>query len=186
MDYTSLIKEVNIPELIKVLRNYSEVAITAAVGKLVCDAANAVEALSNENAILHQQFKDLNEAFRIESKARQKAEAEVKQAAKRNAELHAELEKWVSAAEKSAQPHWVSVKDEKPKDKQECFVAFKGPLGFIYDHGRFYDELNSGLDEDTFEDGTSGFVLDGDVGYALESIDYWMSIKPQEVQDADK
>ena len=65
----------------------------------------------------------------------------------------------------------MSVKDEKPKDKQECFVAFKGPLGFIYDHGRFYDELNSGLDEDTFEDGTSGFVLDGDVGYALESID---------------
>ena len=78
---------------------------------------------------------------------------------------------------KAAQPHWVSV-EEPPKDKQECFVAFKGPLGFVYDTGRFYDDLNSGLDEDIFEDGTSGFVLGGEVGYALGSIDYWMPIEP--------
>ena len=75
------------------------------------------------------------------------------------------------------QPHWVSV-EQPPKDKQECFVAYKGPLGFVYDTGRFYDDLNSGLDEDIFEDGTSGFVLGGDVGYALGSIDYWMPIEP--------
>lgn len=74
--------------------------------------------------------------------------------------------------------------EEPPKDKQECFVAFKGPLGFVYDTGIFYDELNSGLYEDIFEDGTSGFVLDGEVGYALGSFDYWMPIEPpKEVQE---
>lgn len=41
-----------------------------------------------------------------------KLKAEVKKAAKRNAELHAELEKWVSAAEKAGEPKrgkWIGV-----------------------------------------------------------------------------
>lgn len=74
-------------------------------------------------------------------------------------------------------PRWVRC-EEKPKDRQKCFVAYKGPLGFIYDSATFYDDLNSGLGEDIFEDGTSGFVMDCDVGYALTSMDYWMPIEP--------
>ena len=76
-----------------------------------------------------------------------------------------------------AAPRWVRC-EEKPKDRQECFVAYKGPLGFIYESAIFYDDLNSGLYEDIFEDGTSGFVLGGEVGYALTSMDYWMPIEP--------
>ena len=77
-----------------------------------------------------------------------------------------------------AAPRWVRCEDAKPKDKQECFVAYKGPLGFIYDSAMFYDDLNNGLGEDIFEDGTSGFVMYCDVGYALTSMDYWMPIEP--------
>ena len=76
-----------------------------------------------------------------------------------------------------ADTRWVRC-EEKPKDRQECFVAYKGPLGFIYNSAIFYDDLNSGLGEDIFEDGTSGFVLDCEVGYALTSMDYWMPIEP--------
>ena len=79
---------------------------------------------------------------------------------------------------RSAAQRWVRCEDAKPKDKQECFVAYKGPLGFIYDSAVFYDDLNNGLGEDIFEYGTSGFVIDGEVGYSLTSMDYWMPIEP--------
>lgn len=78
----------------------------------------------------------------------------------------------------TAAPRWVRCEEVKPNDRQPCFVAYKGPLGFIYDSAIFYDDLNNGLGEDIFECGTGGFVLDGDVGYSLTSMDYWMPIEP--------
>ena len=60
------------------------------------NAAAAIEELWADNNILHQHIEDMNEAFRDKS-------VECQQAAKRNAELHAELERWVSAAEQAAQ-----------------------------------------------------------------------------------
>ena len=119
--------------------------------------------------------------YRDAAAAIEDLQALYRQMDKRNTDLHNEgydVGYWAGKRDaEAAQPHWVSV-EQPPKDKQECFVAFKGPLGFVYDTGRFYDDLNSGLDEDIFEDGTSGFVLGGEVGYALGSIDYWMPIEP--------
>lgn len=132
--------------------------------KLAKEAATAIEELmaqvKDKDYLIQQQIEEIERLQR---------------------DVKKQQEKMIELAK--GQPHWVSVEDP-PKDKQECFVAYKGPLGFIYDHGIFYDDLNSGLYEDIFEDGTSGFVLDGDVGYALGSIDYWMPIEPpQEVQE---
>lgn len=66
------------------------------------------------------------------AEAIEELQAEVKQAAKRNAELHAELEKWISAAEKAGEPkrgEWVGVEydgyaDGNPVyDLWECSVC---------------------------------------------------------------
>ena len=57
-------------------------------------------------------------------------QAEVKQAAKRNAELHAELERWVSAAEKAGEPkrgELVRVEDEESYH-YECSECGERPL----------------------------------------------------------
>ena len=67
------------------------------VGRMMLDAAAAIEEL----------------------------QAEVKQAAKRNAELHAELEKWVSAAEQAGEPkrgEWIE-HGEPPMLVIECSVC---------------------------------------------------------------
>ena len=77
-----------------------------------------------------------------------------------------------------AAPRWVRCGADRPQNRQECFVAHKGPSGFIYEHAVYYDDLNEGLGEEQFEDCTDGFVLDGDVGHAFGSIDYWMPIEP--------
>ena len=77
-----------------------------------------------------------------------------------------------------AAPRWVRCEADRPQNRQECFVAHKGPSDFIYEHAVYYDDLNEGLGEEQFEDYTDGFVLDGDVGYAFGSIDYWMPIEP--------
>ena len=68
------------------------------------DAAAAIEALEAENKTLHQHIEDLNGAFRIESEARQKAEA--------------------------GQPHWVSV--EEPPKGNGAFAACCVYDGKIY------------------------------------------------------
>ena len=65
------------------------------------DAAAAIEALEAENKTLHQHIEDLNGAFRIESEARQKAEA--------------------------GQPHWVSV-EEPPKEHGPFLCASKSTM----------------------------------------------------------
>lgn len=79
---------------------------------LAFDAAAAIEALQADNDILHQHIEDLNEAFRSESLARQKAEA--------------------------AQPHWVSVEDELPDD--DYIVLLCNDVMFV--HCAFYNSLN--------------------------------------------
>lgn len=79
MDYTSLIKEVNIPELVKALRCCGNISTDCTVcpwdkynygmcaESLYTTAAAAIEALQSE-------VKDLNEALKSESEARQNAE----------------------------------------------------------------------------------------------------------------
>lgn len=70
------------------------------------DAAAAIEALQAENETLHQHIEDLNGAFRIESEARQKAEA--------------------------AQPHWVSVDERLPKETKLVVTYGKSHVSFGY------------------------------------------------------
>lgn len=68
--------------------------------------------------------------------------------------------------------------EEKPRDGQECIVAYLGPTDWIYEHATYHGDLNKALEEDTFIDGTDGFIVDGDVGYARRSFKYWMPIEP--------
>lgn len=85
----------------------------------------------------------------------------------------------------AAQPHWVSV-EEPPRDGQECIVAHLAPTDWIYEHATYHSDLNNALEEDIFIEGTDGFIVDGDVGYARHSFNYWMPIEPpKEVQNAD-
>jgi len=67
---------------------------------------------------------------------------------------------------------------EKPRDGQECIVAYLGPTDWIYEHATYHSDLNKALEEDIFIDGTDGFIVDGDVGYARHSFNYWMPIEP--------
>ena len=68
--------------------------------------------------------------------------------------------------------------EEPPKDGQECLVAYSGPTDWIYEHATYHIDLNKALEEDIFIDGTDGFIVDGDVGYARHSFNYWMPIEP--------
>ena len=203
----------NYEELIKALRSCAEnfgcpiecpryspadEGVRACVSRLEKDAAAAIEDLQAEVRFWEAAVKGQEDGIKV-------LQTEVKRLKECNDELREAQtyidhygDKWMTSAKdiptsaynhgymdgkNEAQPHWVSVA-QPPKDKQECFVAYKGPLGFVYDTGRFYDDLNSGLDEDIFVEGTSGFVFGGEVGYALESMDYWMPIEPpQEVQE---
>lgn len=68
--------------------------------------------------------------------------------------------------------------EEKPRDGQECIVAYLCPTDWIYEHATYHIDLNKALEEDIFIDGTDGFIVDGDVGYARHSFNYWMPIEP--------
>lgn len=69
--------------------------------------------------------------------------------------------------------------EEPPKDGQECVVAFLGPTDWIYEHATYYSDLNPALEEDVFIEGTDGFIVDGNVGYARHGLfKYWMPIEP--------
>jgi hypothetical protein len=68
--------------------------------------------------------------------------------------------------------------EEPPRDGQECIVAYSGPTDWIYEHATYHSDLNKALEEDIFVEGTDGFIVDGDVGYARHSFNYWMPIEP--------
>ena len=68
--------------------------------------------------------------------------------------------------------------EEPPRDGQECIVAYSGPTDWIYERATYHSDLNKALEEDIFIDGTDGFIVDGDVGYARHSFNYWMPIEP--------
>ena len=88
--------------------------------KMDTDAAAAIEALEAENKTLHQHIEDLNGAFRIESEARQKAEA--------------------------GQPHWVSV-EEPPKRNDTVLVRDNGYRVLTYlGDGRWEDDYGYGAE----------------------------------------
>jgi hypothetical protein len=78
--------------------------------------------------------------------------------------------------------------EEKPRDGQECIVAYLGPTHWIYEHATYHSDLNKALEEDIFIEGTDGFIVDEDVGYARHGLfKYWMPIEPpKEDADADK
>ena len=66
-------------------------------GRFLADAADAIEALQDEVFELEEQLNDADIA--ADDNGRQ-----VEKLARRNAEFHAELGKWVSAAEKARLP----------------------------------------------------------------------------------
>ena len=69
--------------------------------------------------------------------------------------------------------------EEPPKDGQECIVAYLGPTDWIYEHATYHRDLNKSLEDDIFIEGTDGFNVGGDVGYARHGLfKYWMPIKP--------
>ena len=108
----------NSKELVKALLSAS--TVSTAWGKLMQDAAAAIEALQADNDILHQHIEDLNEAFRSESLARQKAEV--------------------------AQPHWVSV-EEPPKRNDTVLVRDNGYRVLTYlGDGRWEDDYGYGAE----------------------------------------
>lgn len=88
-----------------------------------------------------------------------------------------EVAKAVENAPTIAASPWHRV-GEKPRDGQECIVAYLGPTDWIYEHATYHSDLNKALEEDIFIDGTDGFIVDGDVGYARHSFNYWMPIEP--------
>lgn len=78
------------------------------VDHLKTDAADAIEELQDKVVELEEWLNDDDVA--ADDNARQ-----IEELAKRNAELHAELERWVSAAEKAGEPkrgEWVRKEDE--------------------------------------------------------------------------
>ena len=81
------------------------------------------------------------------------------------------------AGKRDAASPWHRV-EEPPKDGQECIVAYSGPTDWIYEHATYHSDLNKALEEDIFIEGTDGFIVDGDVGYARHSFNYWMPIEP--------
>lgn len=83
------------------------------------------------------------------------------------------------AGKRDAASPWHRV-DERlpPRNGQECIVAYSGPTDWIYEHATYHSDLNEALEEDIFIEGTDGFIVDGDVGYARHSFNYWMPIEP--------
>lgn len=94
-----------------------------------------------------------------------------------DADAHcAELEREINRLPAASPWHRV---EEPPRDGQECIVAYSGPTDWIYEHATYHSDLNKALEEDIFIDGTDGFIVDGDVGYARHGVfKYWMPIEP--------
>ena len=120
--------------------------------KLKLDAAAAIEYLKAENETLHQHIEDLNGAFRIESEARQKAEA--------------------------AQPHWVSV-DDPPKFSGKVFV-WRDIVGDFYDREYTFDvAYYNGLAGGPIPKGTFFRPIPGTTDYrVLDDVIYWWRPEP--------
>lgn len=112
--------------------------VRACVSRLEKDAAAAIEELQAEVKILKVSGREAYfEGLAADANGRQ-----VEKLAKRNAELHAELEKWVSAAEKagdSMRSEWVRVEDEESYH-YECSRCGERPL-----YSRFGDVVLSGV-----------------------------------------
>lgn len=69
--------------------------------------------------------------------------------------------------------------EEEPRDGQECVIAYLGPTDWIYEHATYHSDLNKALEDDIFIEGTDGFIVDSDVGYARHGLfKYWMPIEP--------
>ena len=88
------------------------------------------------------------------------------------------------AGKRDAASPWHRV-DEKPRDGQECIVAYLGPLCWLYEYATYHSNLNEALEEDIFIEGTDGFITDGDIGYARHGLfKYWMPLPEPPKEDA--
>ena len=88
----------------------------------------------------------------------------------------ADLEREINRLDAASPWHRV---EEPPRDGQECIVAYSGPTDWIYEHATYHSDLNKALEEDIFIEGTDGFIVDEDVGYARHGLfKYWMPIEP--------
>ena len=112
MDYTSLIKEVNIPELVKALRERArrEEEWYEHGGDLISDAAAAIEELDAEETRLLLLTSELQDKL-ID------AQAEVTELKRVNVELFEDLPKYVDKI-----LHWVSVNERLPEPNVQCLV----------------------------------------------------------------
>lgn len=110
------------------------------VSVMLLDAANAIEDLEGFLAEAERDRDEYEYRMRKEQERVIELQAEVEKAAKRNAELHAELEKWVSAAEKAGEPkrgEWIKhpeVKNIYGGEYIECpFCGEKYVVQYIAD-----------------------------------------------------
>lgn len=176
-------------QLVKALRH----CVTRRNGCVTCAGCQ----ISSKNGDV---IECINALHKDAAAAIEEMQAEVKQAAKRNAELHAELEKWVSAAEKAAQPHWVSVNERLPEHGQRiliclrftCIDGTEEPARTVY--GYFSNYENRGRRYWTWEDEEvqcqccmSGEEEEPDEEYGAFRITHWMPLPsaPEPPQDGN-
>lgn len=193
MDYTSLIKEINIPELIKALRecasddpdciyNCPYYNHDVCADDLKSDAAVAIEALMDaektylsELAQCHENLRRAAETRRERDERIEALQAEVEELKRVNMELFDDLPKYGDKI-----LHWVSVDERLPEPYIQCLVRDNDcnyAVGYYRQDVKAWDSPFFGWLERDDE-----YYEDGDL-CRIGNVVAWMSIEPsKEVQ----
>lgn len=100
------------------MQDYSKLIQALRCKRDDCEGCDLAFLDNDEGWMCQYAAKDDDAADAIEA-----LQAEVKKAAKRNAELHAELEKWVSAAEQAGEPKRGEWSEENRRPRSMQFVC---------------------------------------------------------------
>lgn len=182
MDYTSLIKEVDIPELVKALRfcarwHRADDALANAE-----QAAAAIEALMDaektylaELAQCHENLRRAAETRRERDERIEALQDEVEELKRVNMELFEDLPKYGDKI-----LHWVSVEDELPEPNIQCLVRDDDnnyAVGYYRQDARAWDSPFFGWLERDDE-----YYKDGDL-CRIGKVVAWMSIEPSKEEE---
>lgn len=184
MDYTSLIKEIDIPELVKALRERAqrEEEWYEHGGDLIRDAAAAIEALMDaektylaELAQCHENLRRAAETRRERDERIEALQAEVEELKRVNMELFDDLPKYGDKI-----LHLVSVEDEPPEPNIQCLVRDDDnnyAVGYYRQDARAWDSPFFGWLERDDE-----YYKDGDL-CRIGKVVAWMSIEPSKEEE---